>query len=150
MAASFKEFAVEGDHYLAELAKALGLGTDTQRAYRMLRSVLHVLRDHLSTEESLQLLAQLPIVLKGLYVEGWTGATQHHAKTRDLFIGRLIKEDPAWLADFPDEAEAERAISIVIRSLQRYVSIGELKDIIAQLPDQVKIFALAGLPDTEI
>jgi len=39
---------------------------------RIVRSVFHVLRDMLSTEESLQLIAQLPMALKSLYMDGTT------------------------------------------------------------------------------
>jgi len=33
--------------------------------------VFHALRNWLSHEESFQLLAQLPMALKGVYVDGW-------------------------------------------------------------------------------
>ena len=56
--------------WLNELAGVLG--TDDKRlAYRALRSTLHALRDRLTIEEVAQLGAQLPMLIRGLYYEGW-------------------------------------------------------------------------------
>src|SRR5271165_2158597 len=40
-------------------------------AYRALRSVLYVLRDRLTPEQAVHLGAQLPILVRGTYYEGW-------------------------------------------------------------------------------
>lgn len=40
-------------------------------AARIIRSVLHALRNRLSHQESFQLIAQLPMALKAVYVDGW-------------------------------------------------------------------------------
>ena len=51
---------------------AAELGTDDRRyAYRVLRAFFHVLRDRLTVDESAQLAAQLPELLRGVYYEGW-------------------------------------------------------------------------------
>ena len=42
------------------------------KAYLALRTVLHTLRDRLSVEEAVQLGAQLPMLIRGFYYEGWT------------------------------------------------------------------------------
>lgn len=48
------------------------LGTeDRHKAYLALRAVLHALRDRLTVEEVAQLAAQLPMLVRGLYYEGW-------------------------------------------------------------------------------
>ena len=50
---------------------AAALGTDDrQDAYRAVRGVLHTLRDRLPVEESAQLAAQLPTLLRGVFYEG--------------------------------------------------------------------------------
>ena len=42
-----------------------------QHAYNGLRAVLHALRDRLPPEVAIKLGAQLPILVRGIYYEGW-------------------------------------------------------------------------------
>ena len=41
------------------------------RSYNALRAVLHAVRDRLTVEEAAQLSAQLPMLVRGIYFEGW-------------------------------------------------------------------------------
>jgi uncharacterized protein (DUF2267 family) len=47
---------------------------DRQQAYGGLRAVMHVLRDRLPVEAVLGLSAQLPMLLRGVFLEGWRPA----------------------------------------------------------------------------
>lgn len=47
------------------------IGQDRQRAYRVLRAVLHALRDRLTIDETAHLGAQLPLLVRGLYYDQW-------------------------------------------------------------------------------
>ena len=44
---------------------------DEAAAYSILRAVLHQLRDRPTLEEAVDLGAQLPLIVRGLYFEGW-------------------------------------------------------------------------------
>jgi uncharacterized protein (DUF2267 family) len=51
---------------------ALELGQESkQHAYSALRATLHTLRDRLTLEQNAHFSAQLPLVLRGTYFEGW-------------------------------------------------------------------------------
>lgn len=41
------------------------------QSYAALRAVLHALRDRLPVEETVQLGTQLPMLIRGMYYEGW-------------------------------------------------------------------------------
>jgi len=56
--------------WLEDLAQELG-NIPAQRAYSILRAVLHALRDRLTVEEAVKLGAQLPLLVRGFYYEGW-------------------------------------------------------------------------------
>ena len=71
MSYHFNQYASEGNQFLKELAKALGNAENIAKAGRTLKSVLHLLRNQLTIEESLQLIAQFPMFLKAVYVSEW-------------------------------------------------------------------------------
>jgi uncharacterized protein (DUF2267 family) len=58
------------NHWLKELMRLLDWN-DRQKAYLALRATLHALRDRLPLEETAQLGAQLPMLVRGFYYEGW-------------------------------------------------------------------------------
>lgn len=96
-----------------------------QRAYRLLRAVLHVIRDHLNVDEAAQLAAQLPTLIRGIYYEGWNPSNAPVAgRSREGFIDKVqaaFQTDP--LGDAP------QAIAAVVAVLDAHVSAGEMKDV---------------------
>ena len=56
--------------WLKTLADELHI-EDRHDAYRALRSVLHVLRDRLTPEQAVHLGAQLPLLVRGIFYDGW-------------------------------------------------------------------------------
>jgi len=67
---------------------ALELGEESrQHAYAALRATLHTLRDRLTLEQSAHFSAQLPLVLRGTYFEGWKPLqTPLRIRTTDEFL----------------------------------------------------------------
>ena len=59
----------ETNIWLKAVAEQLQL--DRHDAYIALRAVLHALRDRLPPEVAVHLGAQLPMLVRGLYYEGW-------------------------------------------------------------------------------
>lgn len=70
MALRFEEYAAKGRAFVEEVAVELNT-TDQDQAGRILRSVLRALRNRLTVEESFQFISQLPMAIKGVYVDGW-------------------------------------------------------------------------------
>lgn len=79
MALNFNQYAQEGNAFLNEYTKQLGVGKDTEKAGRIFVSIMHALREIISVEESLQFIAQLPMFLKGAYVNGWNPKKENRA-----------------------------------------------------------------------
>jgi uncharacterized protein (DUF2267 family) len=136
----FEQLAQKGDEFLNRLAFRLGDEHNKDRAMRILRSVFHVLRQRLTPEESMQMIAQLPMALKGFYVDGWK---LHHKKARmktvEQFAVEVVLADrqAAW-GDFYGEEEVLVAIRAVLETLADYVSPGEIEDMISVMPADLK------------
>lgn len=108
------------------------LRTDDRReAYRALRATLHALRDRLGPNEAAHLGAQMPLLLRGVYYEGWHPA------------GKPLKDRhlTAFLAHIEDEisfGDAEHVARSVFTLLDRYISQGEIEDVRGVLPAAVR------------
>jgi uncharacterized protein (DUF2267 family) len=140
MALNFNKIAAKGNEFMNDLARELSYPEDSKRAGRVLKSILHALRNQLTTEESVQLMAQLPLFLKAVYVENWTlrKNDKKPKKIEDFFheIRKIDKQTAVY--DFKTDDDIDNAISVVFMSLRRYVSLGEMEDIKAVLPKNLK------------
>ncbi len=72
------------------------------QAYNALRAVLHALRDRLPPDVAVHLGAQLPMLVRGLYYEGWhmAGKPTKDRSAQD-FADHVQKELPAQFAMDP-------------------------------------------------
>jgi uncharacterized protein (DUF2267 family) len=121
--AAFTQSAQHAQQWVNELADDLDW-TD-RRAYLLLRSVLHALRDWLPQEEMVDLSAQLPALIRGIYFEGWKPVeTPVWNRKKDDFIARIQEAFSDDLLNDPEEA-----VAAVFRLLGRHVSHGEIEDI---------------------
>ncbi len=141
---NFEKHAAKGNEFLNRLAWHLNDPTNKDLAGRILRSVLRALRNRLTLEESIQLMAQLPMVVKGLYVDGWT-PHKAHAKIKtieDLALEVVRENRTSAKGDFTDVEGALKAIEAVMKTMADYVSPGELHNIVAVLPEEMKGYFL--------
>lgn len=140
MSFNIGKYTTKGLEFINEVAVRTGNPEDNNKAARVLKAVLHALRNRLSTEESLQLISQLPLLIKGMYVDGWKPAkNQERIKHLEDFIDDVIKEDGiAGTTDFPTTRSAQKTITGVFLVLKSHVSPGEINDILAALPKELK------------
>ena len=119
--------------WLHDIMQELGW-QDRHKAYLALRTTLHALRDRLSVEETAQLGAQLPMLIRGLYYEGWnpTGKPEK------------VRHKTAFLAPIRDhfrddwQVDPEEVARAVLKVLTQHVSEGEIADIKHCLPTELR------------
>lgn len=120
------------DLWLRDLMEDLGW-QDRCRAYRALQVVLHALRDRLPVEAVAALGAQLPLLVRGLYYEGWSpgGKPLEEIEKEDFFahIAAALQNNP--------EVDAERVARAVFKVLKRYAPSGEIRDEKLILPPEI-------------
>jgi uncharacterized protein (DUF2267 family) len=107
---------------------------DRRKAYLALRATLHALRDRLTVEEVAQLGAQLPMLIRGFYYEGWD-PTDKPLKLRDKqeFLGLVAEE---FRTD--DTLNPELIARAVFKVLADRVTAGEIEDVKHVMPAEIR------------
>lgn len=147
MSLNFEKYAAKGNEFVHLVKEELNVPAD--KAGRIIRAVFHALRNRLTHEESFQLMAQLPMALKGVYVDGWK-FTKGYNRISHLedFLNEVRQEDAGIAGyDFGNDLKAKVAVAVVFKTLNCFVSEGEMNDIMAVLPEEIKKFihkTLAG------
>jgi len=119
--------------WIKELSQELGWD-DRERAYHALRAVLHALRDRLTVDEAADLGAQLPLLIRGLYYEGWDpSSTPVKERHREMFLHHIAAAFPRDPKVYP-----EGIAWAVFKVLERHVSTGEIKDVLHVLPKEIR------------
>ncbi len=107
---------------------------DKARSYRLLKAVLHALRDSLKVNEAADLGAQLPALLRGAYYEQWRpAATPVKNRSVGEFVARVnqsFRRDPL--------AEPALAVMAVFQLLTMKITEGEIDDVRRCLPEQIR------------
>lgn len=65
---------------------------DRQHAYMTLRAVLHAMRDRIGPEVSVHLAAQLPLLVRGIFYEGWDPSRTPQRMTLQEMEDRVEQE----------------------------------------------------------
>lgn len=123
-----------GNRWVKDLQTTLGWD-DRRHAYSAFVAVLHALRDRLPFQEAVHLGAQLPMILAGAYYSGWRpSTTPRRFEDRRAFLDRVADE----LHVSVPGADTEHATRSVFDVLARHVTAGELRDVVALLPEELR------------
>jgi uncharacterized protein (DUF2267 family) len=115
---------------------------DPHKSFMALRAVLHVLRDRLPAAEAAQVAAQMPVLIRGIFYEGWQpGKTPLKIRTRAEFLEQVRREfksgpqlDPQWVSQ------------AVCRVLSRKISAGEWQEVCGNLPEDIRALCCPSSP----
>lgn len=97
----FEQATHTAEKWLDDLMARLGWH-DRQRTWAALGAALHALRDALPQDAAIDVGNQLPLLLRGLYYDGWHPRGRGAAHTRPAFLERIhdgVHRDPAIDAD---------------------------------------------------
>lgn len=123
----------ESNLWIKEVMEKLSVD-DPHVAHAAIRAVLHALRDRISPESAVHLGAQLPLVIRGLYYEGWRlAATQTKERHMEQFLDHIGKAIPQGVALDPD-----RAARAVCEILCEKIDYGEIAKLISLFPLELR------------
>lgn len=103
-------------------------------AYAALRGTLHALRDRLDVENNAHLSAQLPLLVRGIFYEGWRPG-RHQQKDRHLhqFLAHIAAE---LGPNVP--FSAEDAARAVFNLMEEKIDAGEIYKIVRMMPHELQ------------
>jgi uncharacterized protein (DUF2267 family) len=128
----FDKTLQETNIWLKEISEEIG--PDRQRAYHALRAVLHGLRDRLTVDQTAHLSAQLPMMVRGIFFEGWHPAsTPSRERTQEDFLEHIGREMQGI-----QPMNLEAATRAVFGTIGRHVTQGEVEHVKEALPKNVR------------
>jgi uncharacterized protein (DUF2267 family) len=132
---TFDKTVQESNLWLKDLTERLGT-EDRHHAYSTLRAVLHALRDRIGAETAAHLGAQLPMLLRGLYYEGWD-PTNKPTKERheEAFLAHIARQLPRAVG-----GEVDEGVVAVLDVLSKHIDRGAAVKIAVTFPQELRKF----------
>ncbi|MEM7644014.1 MAG: DUF2267 domain-containing protein [Pseudomonadota bacterium] len=121
--------------WINELRDRLGWSS-SRDALRLMRAVLTEIRDRIPHDEAAQLSAQMPLLIRGMFFEGWQPAKTPIADRGADTFRNAIEAKLGRVADWRGEAD----IAAVFATLANRVSEGELRQVRHALPPAIRAF----------
>ena len=119
--------------WIRDVNKELGWN-DSHKAYQALRSTLHILRDRMTLEEVAQFSAQLPMLVRGFYYEGWNPTGKPLKQRHKAEFLAPISEH--FFGD--SDVDPEQVVRTVFKVIARRISAGEIEDIKHLMPPDLR------------
>ena len=139
MSMNFENYLKDGKTWLHELCTYLGID-DEQKASRIFRAVLHAIRDRIPPAEAVHFAAQLPIIWKGIYYDGFHIHEPVRIRHEDEWLEFIRTKDAfAEEADFPTLDHAYYAFQDVMSFLRDHISEGQYQQIAKALHSEITV-----------
>lgn len=107
---------------------------DRHRAYHALRAVLHTLRDRLPPNSVLHLSSQLPMLVRGFFLEGWRLVDK---PVRDRTEAEFV-EHVAGAFEMDYTIDVRDIILAVFNVMSKHVNEGQIENIKTTLPSELR------------
>ncbi|MBM0235145.1 DUF2267 domain-containing protein [Micromonospora sp. STR1_7] len=121
---------------LKDIEMAYGWPKDRRnQSYAALRTVLHLLRDRLPVNESVEFAQQLPVLVRGIYFDGWNPSDVPIKLNRDDFLYEVRQGFP-----YDVDGGPERVTQVVLDTLRRHITQGEWQDVKETMPKDLATF----------
>jgi uncharacterized protein (DUF2267 family) len=126
---NFEQFAAEGNRFVNEIAYELN--TDRNHAARVLRAVLHAVRDRLPADDAIQFAQGLPMMLKGLFIDQYDlSDVPVVIRSPQKFLDFIYsKAGINAHMDFPDRESILDALQAVFFVLENHMDYGQILQI---------------------
>jgi uncharacterized protein (DUF2267 family) len=122
--------------WLHEVGRELGFDNE-RAAYAALRATLHAVRDRLPVELVAHLGAELPMLVRGIYYDGWhPSAAKLKAAHAEDFLDAMRRE----LEGHDELQNVTKVARNVLHVIDQRVEPGQIDRILGALPEKVRRF----------
>lgn len=120
--------------WLHEIGRELGFDNE-RAAYAALRATVHAVRDRLPVELVAHLGAELPLLVRGIYYDGWHPSAVRLKTAHDADFCASMRTE---LQGHDELQDAERVARTVLRFIDRRIDAGQVEHVIDALPKDVR------------
>jgi uncharacterized protein (DUF2267 family) len=117
--------------WIARIGESLHM--EKRDAYKSLRAVLQTLRDRLPLDLAVHFGAQLPMLVRGLYYEGWEPSKVPIKMSREQFLGAVRTKIVADRVIDPAET-----IQSVLAVVADHIGGGEMEKVMHSFPQDMQ------------
>ena len=139
---NFDEYRSKGLKFYKRTARELQTPDDLGYADRLVSCILHVLRERMTIEESLEFISLLPMHVKGVYVHGWRlNNDPKRLASEEEFLNALRIKYPHTSGKKPgSDLDLKSDIQKVFKVIRQEADIKGIADIRKYLPPVVHPF----------
>ena len=120
--------------WLNQVGEELGFDNE-HAAYAALRATLHAVRDRLPVELVAHLGAELPLLIRGIYYDGWhPSAARLKVSHSTLFCESMRRE----LQGHNELQHVDEVARAVLRVLDQRLEPGQIGNVIAAMPEEAR------------
>lgn len=147
MATQFDIAAAKGNEMLNRFADYLEVSDET--AYRVMGCILQSLRDYCALNDSLLIMAQLPLVLRGLYAQDWQEAAPINPAEHLTVFFQRVRSHCGTLSDFNIKSNIVAAIAVskFWKVLSEYLPDEQLSKVLSVLSPPLREFAFESITE---
>jgi uncharacterized protein (DUF2267 family) len=136
-ALNLEEFASVGNRFIKDIMNELHVNRNS--AARIIKAVLHAVRDRLPPDDAIQFAQGLPMVLKAVFIDQYDiSQTPVVIRHGEDFLDFIYSKDPmAADIDFPDQHSIQEALNGVFTVLYDYMDPGQIDSIKYLMGDEI-------------
>lgn len=129
---NFDKTVQKTNELLDSIEKEFGWEDRRGESYSVLREILHALRDRLGINESAHFASQLPMLLRGVYYDGWDPAKVPMKMDRDEFLNRIRTN-----LNYSFDEDMESIVRMVFDKIFESTNENSRISLIASLPEDI-------------
>lgn len=130
---NLEKYCNETQSWLSDIAEYLQAPGHSDRAFSAMKAVLHTLRDRTTVEEVFHLSAQLPALIRGIFLEGYKPSGKPEKLNAEEFMQQIKKRIGPSADVLPSDA-----LRAVLYILYDKTSPGEMEDIKGSMPKDIQ------------
>lgn len=129
---TFDKFFQKTNAILTDIEEEMKWEDRREQSYAALRSVLHAFRDRLPVNDSANFAAQLPVIIKGVYFEGWDPSSVPRKMDKQEFIQAVQQS-----FNYSVEGGIPRVIEVVFNKIFAQIDEAERENLVQILPEDI-------------